>query len=71
MILNKINKFLFTTSILLFVALHSNAQCDPMFDPFCEDVDVPIDDWIPYIVLGIAVISYFFFKNKKIIQTAS
>lgn len=70
MILKKLNKYFLTIAVLLFITWETKAQCDPMFDPFCEDVDVPIDDWIPYIVLGIAVISYFFFKNKRIVLSS-
>ncbi len=52
--------------MLLFLSIgSSNAQCDPMFDPFCEDVDVPLDDWIPYIVLFSAIATVWLFKIKK------
>ena len=38
--------------------LNARAQCDPLFDPNCEDPDtaVPLDDYVPYLVgAGIAI----------------
>ena len=46
----------------------SFSQCDPMFDPFCEDVDVPLDDWIPFILSLSIVLTLYYINSKRLLK---
>ena len=64
---SKLYKFVLIFSILLLIFQSGYAQCDPMFDPFCEDVDVPLDDWIPYVLLVCVAITIYYTKRESLI----
>lgn len=63
---SKLFKFVLIWSILLLSFQSSYAQCDPMFDPFCEDVDVPLDDWIPYVLIVCVAFTIYLSKRERI-----
>lgn len=50
-------KKLFWTILLCCLSSHSFSQtCDPQFDPFCEDVDAPIDSGVGLLIGAAAYI---------------
>ena len=55
--------------VMLFVSMNAHAQCDPFFDPFCEDVDMPLDTEAVYALIIAAIAgAWFILKRKKIKQ---
>ncbi|RZL18058.1 MAG: hypothetical protein EOO89_05925 [Pedobacter sp.] len=56
--------------VLIFSLIFTNvsAQCDPDFDPFCEDVDVPLDNGVIFVMALAAVVGgWLIIKNKSIV----
>ncbi|RZM26480.1 MAG: hypothetical protein EOO88_16835 [Pedobacter sp.] len=70
----QIAKSLFLFFILTcFTVLNATAQCDPLFDPNCEDPDtaVPLDDYVPYLIGAGIAIGAFMIKKVESNNTAS
>ena len=56
--------------MLLFVSMNAHAQCDPFFDPFCEDVDMPLDTEAVYALIIAAIAgAWFILKRKRLSMT--
>ncbi len=59
-------KKLFWTILLCCLSSHSFSQtCDPQFDPFCEDVDAPIDSGVGLLIGAAALYTIKKIREKK------
>jgi len=51
---------------MCFFSLHSFSQdCDPDFDPFCDDVDAPIDSGVGLLIGAAALYTVKKIREKK------
>ncbi|RYF98634.1 MAG: hypothetical protein EOO07_37895 [Chitinophagaceae bacterium] len=61
-------KFYFSASFCLLLSFPAFSQaCDPMFDAFCEETDIPLDSGVGLLIA--AGVFYGIKKNKKAPKT--
>ncbi|MBC8052778.1 MAG: hypothetical protein H7Y13_06910 [Sphingobacteriaceae bacterium] len=57
-------KFLLVVFLCLF-SMMSYSQCDPDFDPFCEDTDAPIDSGVGLLIGAAALYTVKKLREKN------